>query len=134
MAFNIFKKKEEPKKEAPKKQEAALSAEKPAAPAPKAKGKARASLPGVLLNPHITEKASLLGEKGQYVFRVYPAASKSAVRQSVESLYGVEVRSVQMTRKPAKKVRLGRREGVKPGMKKAVVQLKQGQTIEVISR
>ncbi|MDP2735229.1 MAG: 50S ribosomal protein L23 [bacterium] len=133
MAFNIFKKKEETK-EAPAVKEAAPKAEKPAASAPKAKGKGKVSLPGVLLNPHVTEKASLLAEKGQYVFRVHPLATKGAVKQSVEALYGVEVRDVRMTKKPAKKVRLGRKEGVKQGMKKAVVQVKRGQTIEVISR
>ena len=140
MPFNLFKKKqqEEPKQEtAP--QEPAVNEEKPARPGketPVAKKKAKniSSLPSVLFNPHITEKATLLGEKGQYVFRVHPKATKNAVRQSVQALYGVAVQHVRLVKKPAKKIRLGRKEGVKQGLKKAVVQLKAGERIEVISR
>ncbi|MCH7828354.1 50S ribosomal protein L23 [Patescibacteria group bacterium] len=114
----------------PKEHEAAPQS----APVIKKKVKRAPSFPSVLLNPHITEKATLLGEKGQYVFRVQPQATKDAVKQSVEALYGVAVRNVRLIKKPAKKIRIGRREGVKQGLKKAVVQLKAGESIEVISR
>jgi len=100
----------------------------------KKKVKNSPSLPTVLRNPHITEKATLLGEEGQYVFRVDPEATKGAVKQSVEALYGVSVRSVHMIKKPAKKIRIGRKEGFQQGLKKAVVKLKRGENIEVISR
>lgn len=149
MAFNFFKKKqrEKPKKTAESQVEKQLTTE--AEPperkekhevvskiTPDAKGKAKKtlSLPGVLLNPHITEKATMLKEQGQYVFRVHTAATKGAVRGAVESLYGVEVKKVRLIRKPAKKIRIGKKMGLKPGLKKAVVQLKPGQSIEVISR
>ena len=98
------------------------------------KAKKASPLSGVLLNPHITEKATMLGEKGQYVFRVHPQATKGAVKQSVEVLYGVMVQNVRLIRKPTKKIRIGKRAGVKQGLRKAVVQLKIGESIEVISR
>lgn len=149
MLFNFFKRKPKEKKEpeilssakellsrtkdAPVKEEQKEQTPK-ATPAKKLRRKRKTVLPGILSNPHITEKATFLGEKGQYVFRVHQGATKGAVKQSVESLYGVEVRNVRLIKKPAKKIRIGRREGQKPGLKKAVVQLKTGQTIEVISR
>ncbi|MDP4007476.1 MAG: 50S ribosomal protein L23 [bacterium] len=92
------------------------------------------SLPSVLLNPHITEKATLQNEGGSYVFRINSKATKCAVKQSVESLYGVRVKSVRLIKKPARKVRLGKRAGMKPGLKKAMVQLQKGESIEMISR
>jgi len=149
MAFNFFKKKiqeksQETAESQPKKQpqpEADLEQEKKeqeqaVMPAPdiKKKVKKAPSFSSVLRSPHITEKATLLGEKGQYVFRVAPQATKDAVKQSVEALYGVLVQNVRLIKKPAKKIRIGKREGVKQGLKKAVVQLKKGESIEVISR
>ena len=142
MAFNFFKRKQQEnpqpkidqplveKQEQPKEQKQTPKT----APVGKKEVKKASSLPCVLFNPHITEKATMLGEMGQYVFRVYPQATKGAVKQSVEALYGVAVQNVRMIKKPAKKIRIGRKEGVKQGLKKAVVQLKAGESIEVISR
>ena len=139
MAFNLFKrKKPSPKvakpvaavQESSKENEASLKE----APVAAKKTKRTPFLFNVLLSSHITEKATMLAEKRQYVFRVQPQATKGAVRQSVESLYGVDVRNVRLIKKPAKKIRIGKKEGLKPGLKKAVVQLKAGQSIEVISR
>lgn len=150
MAFNLFKRKKQeevqpvPEKQVPKLKETELPEKKPARPgptqpetegtAPQKSKKNMSALPGVLFHPHITEKATMLGERGQYVFRVHPKATKSSVRQSVEALYGVSVRSIRLIKKPAKKIRVGRREGIQQGLKKAVVQLKAGESIEVISR
>jgi len=149
MAFNFFKRKKlkKPEETAESQLEKQLQ---PVADVPQAKkeqetaikatggikknAKKTPTLSDALLSPHITEKATLLGENGQYVFRVAPEATKDAVKQSVEALYGVLVRNVRMIKKPAKKIRIGKREGLKPGLKKAVVQLKKGESIEVISR
>ena len=81
--------------------------------------------------PHITEKAGMLQEQNQYVFRVVPGATKYAVRNSVQAQYGVEVEKVRMITVPSKSIRVGRRMGKKPGYKKAVVTLKEGDTIEL---
>ena len=142
MAFNLFKRGKEEKaqvktagplvvkKEAPKKKE---EVKKEVV----SKGKSKNGAPfssSVLLNPHITEKASMLAEKGQYVFRVHTEATKGSVKKSVESIYGVNVKGVRLTTKPGRKVRAGRKMGFKSGMKKAVVHLKEGQTIDIIAR
>ena len=139
MAFNLFKKKQQEKpqvKEGPPLAKTPETQEQTSKTQPDTGKKAKKPpvLSGVLLNPHITEKAAMLQEMGQYVFRVHKDATKGAVRGSVESLYGVEVQSVRLIKKPAKKIRSGKKMGLKPGLKKAVVQLKQGQSIEIISR
>ncbi|MDA1337250.1 MAG: 50S ribosomal protein L23 [bacterium] len=144
MAFNLFKKgtKEKTalrtarplveKKETSKKKDEVV---KKAAPAVKSKGKKMTpALSSVLQSPHITEKASWLAEQKQYVFRVHPTATKGAVKQSVEALYGVGVKGVRLTIKPARKIGAGKRAVVKPGMKKAIVHLQEGQTLDIISR
>jgi len=140
MAFNIFKKKEEKKaqpqitkplvekKEEPKKEVAKK-------PTLSTKGKkVSLALSAVLLNPHVTEKASWLAEKGQYVFHVRNDATKGAIRESVESLYGVHVTKVGLIVKPARRVRTGRKTTLKPELKKAIVHLAKGESIEIIAR
>ena len=140
MAFNIFKKKEEKKSQeqiekplAGEKKEPKKEVVKKAAVSAKGK-KTFPALASVLLSPHVTEKAAMLAEKGQYVFRVHKTATKGAVKQSVEALYGVNVKKVGLTTKPARKVRAGKRTVLQPGLKKAVVHLKKGESIEIISR
>lgn len=132
MAFNIFKKKKEESKPVVQEPMATKVPSKEAEPAKK--GATRAAVHGVLSLPHITEKASMLAEQGQYVFRVAPHATKGAVRQAVEAAYGVLVKSVRIQRKPEKTVRVGKKQGTKQGFKKAIVRLSEGQKIEVISR
>ncbi|TSC91591.1 MAG: large subunit ribosomal protein L23 [Parcubacteria group bacterium Licking1014_17] len=87
----------------------------------------------VIMRPLITEKASLLSETGKYVFVVSDKAGKHAIRRSVESLYKVKVEKVNVIRIPSKTRRVGRQTGVKSGYKKAVVTLKKGERIDIIS-
>jgi len=138
MAFNFFKKKKQeesqPKADQPLAEKQEQAKDEKETLAPKKRTKSKLVFSNVLLNPHITEKATLLKEQGQYVFKVELGATKGAVKQSVEALYGVLVKNVRLIKKPAKKIRIGRREGIKPGLKKAVVQLKQGENIETLSR
>ena len=132
MAFNIFKKK--PFDSAAKdglaqdKEEAKKAVVKTAsAPAKKEK---RKSSSFALSLPHITEKAAMLQEQNQYVFKVVPGATKYGVKDSVESQYGVEVQKVRMITVSSKSILVGRRMGKRPGYKKAVITLKKGHKIE----
>ena len=85
----------------------------------------------VLLAPVVSEKSySLIGD-GKYVFRVHPDAHKTQVRQAVEELFGVKVQGVNMLKVQAKPKRRGLIKGVKPGWKKAIVQLREGESIEI---
>ena len=81
------------------------------------------------LVPHITEKASFLGEKNAYVFKVETAFNKIMVRQAVKKQYNVEPRKVRIINIPGKTVFIRRRQAQKAGYKKAVVYLKKGDTI-----
>ena len=87
-----------------------------------------------LKKPRVTEKATDLAEKNQYVFEVFPRAGKSEIKKAVESLYGVKVTGVGIVNIPRKEKRVGRNMGFKGGYKKAIVRIKQGQKIEMLSR
>lgn len=86
---------------------------------------------GILMAPHVTEKSSRLGALRQYVFRVAPRANKIEIAQAVEKKYGVNVIRVNTMNVYGKRVRIGKRDGRSPGFKKAMVTLKEGQTIEI---
>ncbi len=88
----------------------------------------------VLKVPHVTEKATDLAKKNQYIFKIYPRANKTEVKKAVEDVFGVNVVSVKIINVPKKKRRLGKVEGERPGYKKAIVKIKEGQKIEVLPR
>jgi large subunit ribosomal protein L23 len=87
----------------------------------------------VLLAPVVTEKAYAQIDNNKYSFRVHPDAHKTQVRQAVEELFDVKVLSVNMSKVQPKPKRRGLHRGTKPGWKKAVVQLRAGDTIEIFS-
>lgn len=82
--------------------------------------------------PHISEKASFLAEKDQYVFQISARCNKKEAKDAVEGLYGVNVLSVNIITIPAKKRRMGRTEGFRKAYRKAVVTIKNGQKIEIL--
>jgi len=82
--------------------------------------------------PHISEKASYLAEKDQYIFEVLPNYNKNEIKKSVEGIYGVDVLSVNIIKVPSKRRRLGKTEGFRKGYKKAIVKIKNGQKIEIL--
>lgn len=88
----------------------------------------------ILAKPHVTEKATDLIEKNQYVFEVFPRAGKSEIKKAVESLYGVNVLGVGIVNIPRRKIRVGKTAGFKGGYKKAIVRIQEGQKIEVLQR
>ena len=85
----------------------------------------------VLLAPVVTEKAYAGVEVNKYAFRVHPDAHKTQIGQAVEELFDVRVERVNISMVQAKPKRRGLHRGVKPGWKKAVVQLRPGDTIEI---
>lgn len=86
---------------------------------------------GVLRAARITEKTSQLNKENKYVFEVDQRANKPGVRRAVEARYGVGILSVNMINIPGKERKRGKQIGWKPGYKKAVVKLKEGQSIEL---
>jgi len=85
----------------------------------------------VIKKPVITEKATLLKEtENKYVFEVDKDANKIEIKNSVESLFKVTVESVNTQIVCGKIKRRGRQFGKRPDRKRAIVKLKQGDTIE----
>jgi large subunit ribosomal protein L23 len=85
----------------------------------------------VLIQPHVSEKAANLAEKGnQYVFRVLGDATKSDVKAAVELMFEVKVEGVNLLNKPGKSRRFKNVPGRRNGHKKAYVRLQTGQSID----
>ena len=85
----------------------------------------------VLIRPVISEKSYEQITQNKYTFKIHQSAHKTQVRQAVEELFDVTVVSVNILKVQAKPKRRGLIKGVRPGWKKAVVELKQGDSIEI---
>ena len=85
----------------------------------------------VLLAPVVSEKSYSLIEDRKYSFRVHPDAHKTQIRHAVEELFEVKVQSVNVIQVRSKPKRRGMVRGRKAGWKKAIVQLREGQSIEI---
>lgn len=88
-----------------------------------------------LLRPRITEKAYALNGANQFVFVVSKDAHKSVIARSVQEAYGVEVVDVRTINLPGKSKVFGKKGqiGSRSATKKAIVTIKEGQTIELFS-
>ncbi|MDP3770502.1 MAG: 50S ribosomal protein L23 [Candidatus Sungbacteria bacterium] len=86
---------------------------------------------GILLYPHITEKTSLQASHQKYVFVVAKAVNKTNIAHAVEKRFNVVVEAVHVINIPAKQRRRGKQIGWKPGIKKAIVRVAKGATIEI---
>lgn len=91
----------------------------------------------ILIHPLLTEKMTALGTKRQYAFKVAASTNKIEVAKAVEKKFNVEVVSVRTLLVKGKRkfsmTRRGRMEGKKSGWKKAIVTLKDGQTIDFLA-
>ena len=87
----------------------------------------------ILLAPHVTEKATLVGESSnQFVFKVIQDADKSEIKSAVETMFSVEVDSVRTVTVKGKTKRFGSRMGKRKNWKKAYVTLKPGHDIDFV--
>lgn len=100
--------------------------------APKRKKQlSREAMYNIIRAPLITEKATLLSEKGQVVFRVAIDATKPEIKAAVEGLFGVKVAGVNTLVQKGKTKRFKGRPGVRSDIKKAFVSLAAGETIDL---
>ena len=97
----------------------------------RAENMSRESMYEIIRSPVITEKATLLNERGQVVFRVSTDATKLEIRRAVEVLFGVKVTGVNTLVQKGKTKRFKGRPGVRSDVKKAYVQLAEGQSIDL---
>jgi large subunit ribosomal protein L23 len=84
----------------------------------------------VLLAPVVSEKSYAAIEERKYSFKVHKDAHKTQIRQAVEQLFEVKVEKVNIVRVQPKPKRRGTFKGTRPGWKKAIVQLREGDKIE----
>jgi len=91
----------------------------------------RESMYNIIRSPVVTEKATLLGERNQIVFRVAIDSSKPEIKAAVEGLFGVKVMGVNTLVAKGKTKRFRGRPGVRSDVKKAYVTLAEGQSIDL---
>ena len=85
----------------------------------------------IIVRPLITEKSMKLVEEGKYTFEVKQGSNKVEVKKAVEELFKVEVTAVNMMNTLRKKRRVGKYEGLRPAVQKAIVTLAEGQKLDV---
>ncbi len=84
----------------------------------------------IILSPVITEKATELSEHNQFAFRVAKDATKPQIRAAVETLFGVKVTGINTITVKGKVKSFRGRPGRRPDIKKAVVRLAEGQSLD----
>jgi large subunit ribosomal protein L23 len=85
-----------------------------------------------IVRPLITEKSSAAyQDRGEYTFEVHVDASKPQIRSAIEQLFGVKVTGVWTSNQRGKEKRMGKTVGKRPNWKKAIVTLREGDTIEI---
>jgi large subunit ribosomal protein L23 len=85
----------------------------------------------IILSPVITEKSTLGAEHNQVTFRVPLSATKPQIKKAVEGLFDVKVQSVNTLRQKGKVKRFRGIKGKRPDVKKAMVTLVDGHSIDV---
>ncbi len=85
----------------------------------------------VVLAPHITEKTTLLSEQNAVVFKVANDATKPQIKAAIEALFGVSVTGVNTIVQKGKSKKWKGRPYTRSDMKKAIVTLAEGQSIDV---
>ncbi|MGQ0647579.1 MAG: 50S ribosomal protein L23 [Gemmatimonadaceae bacterium] len=92
-----------------------------------------AILTRTIVRPLVTEKTSAQYQaRGEYVFEVASDATKPAIRQAIERLFGVKVTGVwTMNIRGKPRRNMGKTAGLRPSWKKAIVTLKDGDKIEI---
>ena|SRR5687767_6170815 len=101
-----------------------------------AKAKQQAAAPAighydVVLAPHITEKSTLMGERNAFVFKVAGQATKPQIKAAVEALFNVGVTNVNTMNVKGKTKRWKGKPYTRSDVKKAIVTLKDGDSIDV---
>jgi large subunit ribosomal protein L23 len=94
-----------------------------------------AAMPDVyrmIVRPLVTEKSSAqFGALVEYAFEVHPQATKPEIRAAIEQLFGVRVVGIRTMVQRAKRRTMGKTAGRRPAWKKALVRLREGDSIPV---
>jgi large subunit ribosomal protein L23 len=85
----------------------------------------------VIIRPVVSEKSFVLAEAGKYTFRVDERAHKTQIRQAIEELFDVKVLDVRTASVKSKPKRRGQTSGRTRRWKKAIIQVREGDTIPI---
>lgn len=85
----------------------------------------------IISRPHVTEKSTRGSEHNQMTFQVPRTATKPQVKLAIETLFGVKVKGVNTLVQKGKTKRFAGQVGFRSDMKKAIITLEPGQTIDV---
>jgi large subunit ribosomal protein L23 len=85
----------------------------------------------VIIRPVVSEKSYVLSAANRYTFRVHPSAHKTQIRQAVQELFDVHVIDVRTLSVKSKPKRRGAISGRTRAWKKAIVQLREGESIPI---
>ena len=85
----------------------------------------------IIIRPVVSEKTYVLAETGKYTFRVHDRAHKTQIRQAIEELFDVKVLAVRTASVKSKPKRRGQTAGRTRRWKKAIVQVREGDTIPI---
>lgn len=85
----------------------------------------------IIKAPIITEKSSDLAQNNTYVFSVDVRANKTQIKKAIENIFDVKVEKVNTVNVKPKKKRVGRYTGKTNRVKKAIVKLSEGSSIEL---
>ena len=87
----------------------------------------------ILLHPVITEKSSAVAGQNKIVFAVAPSSTKTEIKGAVETIYKVDVKSVNIAFKPGKAKRFKGVRGMTSATKKAYITLAEGHSIDIMA-
>ena len=85
----------------------------------------------VIVSPAITEKSTMASDNNQVVFNVAKKATKPEIKAAIEALFGVKVKAVNTLLRKGKVKRFRGIKGRQSDVKKAVVTLAEGQSLDV---
>ena len=85
----------------------------------------------IIINPVVTEKSVDLMQENKYCFKVAKDANKIEIKNAIEEIFKVTVVNVNTVNVHGKMKRMGRTQGMTASWKKAVVTLREGDSIEV---
>ncbi len=85
----------------------------------------------VIIAPVVSEKSYGLLDEGRYTFEVHPSANKTEIKQAVETIFEVKVDKVNTLNRKGKRKRFGFQQGKRKDSKRAIVTLREGDTIDI---
>ncbi len=85
----------------------------------------------IILKPVVSEKSYNLADEGKYTFIVDPRSNKTEIKNAIQSIFGVTVESVNTVNRKGKTRRTRQGQGKRKDVKRAIVSLAPGQTIDI---